>query len=109
MEFYRYETVRAEYGPFIRLNTFNLHKETPKGYWIGYGSLHEGQLRSHSKWVSKTGKKRYAYPTKDEALVNYIKRCEIRTEILSSQLADMHFILRLIEDEKEKNKSVNNS
>lgn len=106
MEFYRYETVRNDYGPFIRLNKYNLHKETPKGYWIGYGSLREGQLRSHSKWVSKTGKKRYAYPTREEALVNYIKRCEIRTAILSTQLSDMHHILRMIEKEKEKNNSL---
>ncbi len=92
MKFYRYEAVSysGQFLPKIRieLRELNLHKETPKGYWIGYGFVEEGFLRSHSKWVSKTGLKRYAYPTKEEAMTNYLKRTEKRIAILKRQLDD---------------------
>jgi len=103
MEFYRYEAIvyanidhDGEFvSPRIRvpkivLTTLNLHKETPKGYWIGYGHPDNG-LHGHSRWVSKTAKKRYAYPTKEEALTNYIKRTEKRIKILKSQLQECEF------------------
>jgi hypothetical protein len=106
MIFYRYKAVvyasmsndDGDYGysksfsrrPTMVLSTFNLHKETPKGYWIGYGHPDNG-LQSHSRWVSKTAKKRYAYPTKEEALTNYIKRTERRIGILKAQLSDCEY------------------
>lgn len=103
MKFYRYEAVvYAEIDhdgefvsprirmPKIELRTFNLHKETPKGYWIGYGHPDNG-LQSHSRWVSKDGRKRYAYPTKQEAITNYVKRTEKRIKILKSQLQECEF------------------
>jgi hypothetical protein len=106
MEFYRYEMRRyARLSAFdevsghdvsLDLITLNLHKETPQGYWIGYGNLIEGQLRSESKWVSKTSRKRYAYPTKEEAKNNFIARTEKRIRILNSQLTDSKQVLNLI-------------
>lgn len=97
--FYRYEAVQyaslgvdGEYespeipNPKVELRTYNLFKETTKGYWIGYGNLCEGKLRSQGKWVSKTSVKRFAYPTKKEALENFIKRTEKRVKILKYQL-----------------------
>ena len=99
MQFYRYEAVSyadidhdGEFvsprypNPKIELRTYNLHKETPKGYWIGYGYYRPDMLRGNSRWVSKTGLKRYAYPTKKEAMWNYIKRTEKRVKILKAQL-----------------------
>lgn len=102
MEFYRYEIKRYssssydDYGSYdyprksvsyseLNLIIYNLYKETPKGYWIGFGKKEIGFLHSESIWVSKTSRKRFAYPTKKEALVNYIKRTEIRSNILKSQ------------------------
>lgn len=98
-KFYRYETVQyASLGmdgdfeipkipnPKVELRTYNLLKETPKGYWIGYESLEIGSLRSKGIWVSKTSRKRFAYPTKKEALDNFIKRNEKRIEILKRQI-----------------------
>lgn len=103
MKFYRYEArVYAELdidGDFVSptlripkmvLTTLNLHKETPKGYWIGYGHPDNG-LQGHSTWVSKTAVKRYAYPTKEEAMTNYIKRTERRIKILKSQLSECEY------------------
>ncbi len=42
--------------------------ETPKGYWIGY--LEGAKFR----WVSKTSHRRFAHPTKEEALEAYRQR-----------------------------------
>lgn len=82
MKFYRYEWVNySSYSMELRLMEYDLIKETPKGYWIG-----EKGFKGGYRWVSKTGKKRYAYPTADAALINYIKRTERRISILTSQL-----------------------
>lgn len=99
MKFYRYEletsvsigddnSVLRFRDIQLNLNKYNLHKETPKGYWIGYGYNEVGSLRSYSKWIPKVSKKRYAYPTKEEALINYMKRTEKRIKILESNLYD---------------------
>lgn len=97
MKFYRYETIQyanmdsetesiSSRIPDIKiiLHEFNLFRETPKGYWIGYG--YPDGLHDKGRWVSKTTKKRYAYPTKKEALNNFIKRTEKRVKILNAQL-----------------------
>lgn len=98
-KFYRYEAVQYasigiddEYrastipNPKLECYEYNLFKETEKGYWIGYGNFIPDKLRSNAHWVSKTAKKRYAYPTKKEALIGYIKRTERRIGILKFQL-----------------------
>jgi hypothetical protein len=92
-KFYRYDAVQYvehdDYGelcsakypnPEVVLSIYSLFKETPKGYWIGYGELQ--RLHSASRWVSKTARKRFAYPTKEEALESFIKRNEKRIKIL---------------------------
>ena len=81
-------------NPKIQLMTFNLHKETPKGYWIGYGFYAPDNLRANSTWVSKTARKRYAYPTKEEAMDNYIKRTEKRIKILKNLIWECEIALR---------------
>jgi hypothetical protein len=61
----------------LNLNEYDLIKETPKGYWIGTGFYYK-------KWIPKTSKKRFVYPTKEEALYNYMKRTEKRIKILET-------------------------
>jgi len=109
IQFYRYEAVvyanmsSDDYGyssafrnlPKLVLYTYNLHKETSKGYWIGHGYYAPHMLRGNSRWVSKTALKRYAYPTKEEALNNYIKRTEKRIKILIANLGDCEYGLKL--------------
>lgn len=73
--FYRYED--STYSG-VRMVEFNLIKETPEGYWIMDGF--------DKRWVSKTGKKRYAYPTQAEALTSYIARKSRQKELLTAQL-----------------------
>lgn len=108
MEFYRYEMHETSAGidqfgdplpklvpnPRVMLNTYNLHKETPKGYWIGHGLHCPDNLRGNSRWVSKTGKKRFAYPTKEEALHNFILRKERQLKILKFQTWGIEIALK---------------
>jgi len=109
MNFYRYEAVHYAScgydGDFISTTTadiklvvheLHLYKETPKGYWIGYGKYHpENSLRSAGWWVSKTAKKRFAYPTKEQALTNFMLRTKLRIKILNSQLTQAEIGLNL--------------
>jgi len=95
MKFYRYEVVyygsaRDMEGEFItplfttpklECHEYDLIKETPKGYQIGYSFLNRPY-----KWIPKVSKKKYAYLTKEEALNNYIKRTERRLKILKNQI-----------------------
>ena len=110
MNFYRYETMQyASMGmdgdyirpkfpdPKLELRTFDLIGETPKGYWIGYTGRN-----SKFKWISKTSKKRYAYPTKEEAINAYIKRTTRRIEIMEYQISSSMIGLSLANSEKEK-------
>lgn len=120
MKFYRYdiwnfaehdhdgELISPKFpNPKVIPSEYNLHKETPKGYWIGYGELGEGKLRSQSRWVSKTSKKRYAYPTKEEALKSFIFRQKYAIKILEYQILNRKFALSDAEVlfEKEYSKS----
>lgn len=93
-KFYRYEIDKYRSSDVAFSNrlstklacrTFYLHKETPKGYWIS--SFKPGSmLESKDKWISKTSRKRFAYPTKEEALENYIFRTQCRVGYLEKNL-----------------------
>ena len=112
MKFYRYESrstssvdefgdvvARLSPDPHIYLNTYNIYKETPKGYWIGYG--HPDGLQSDKRWVSKTARKRYAYPTKKEALESLIIRRKKQVKILEWQRWTAEIALKKAEKLKE--------
>jgi hypothetical protein len=64
---YRFD---ADYRNRPWLQEFKVIKETPCGWWI------EIWFNSKNRWVSKTTIKKYAYPTKQEALIGYTKRKE---------------------------------
>lgn len=88
--FYRYET--HHYGSLdefdrvvnrttrVELHEYPLMDVTPKGYWIGYSYF--------KKWISKTSLKKYAYPTKEEALAGFIARTSRYVSILNYRLQD---------------------
>jgi hypothetical protein len=68
-------------NPKLELITYDLIKETEKGYWIGYKNF-----SSWKKWIPKTSKKRFAYPTKQEAMKNFITRTKRRIKLLKWQI-----------------------
>lgn len=61
----------------ISLDEYKVIKETPKGYWISFPYLSHIST-DWKKWVSKTSRKRFAYPTEEEALNNFIARRKSR-------------------------------
>lgn len=108
MIFYRYILVQyvtkdsdGEYieskhpSPTLTLIEYNLISETPKGYWIGSFGYKE-------KWIPKISRKRFAYPTKKEALHNFVKRTEKRIKILDFQLSSCIIGLSLAKSKKDK-------
>ena len=76
MRFYRF-TDPYDMGKLIP-QTFELIKETKCGYWIGY--------EWDKKWVSKTARKRFAYPTIEEAKESYLQRKYRQVAILEVKL-----------------------
>lgn len=76
----------------LELLKLNVIRETPCGYWIKpYNSLF-----SKEKWVSKDGKKRYAYDTIQGARTNFIKRNQKRLSILKNQVEVVEKSLELV-------------
>jgi len=70
---------------------FYLVKETPKGYWISSyrnydKNVHLTFLGDYPRWVSKTSRKRYAYPTREEALEGFKARKRRQIAILKNRL-----------------------
>lgn len=53
--------------PKLCFEEYNIIKETEKGFWIHVPG-------DNRKWVSKTAKKRFAYPTKEEAIIAFKHR-----------------------------------
>jgi len=51
----------------VHLDQYLVLRETPEGYWFSIDSYHK-------KWTSKNTLRRYAYPTKKEALTSFIAR-----------------------------------
>lgn len=68
-------------GLQIEKQKFKVIKETRCGYWIKLFSMFDDK-----KWVSKGGKKRYAYPTEEEALTSFIARKKRQIKILEGKL-----------------------
>lgn len=76
---YRYEASRYDVKDNLRLISFDVIKETDKGYWIESGFFPK-------KWVKKGGRKKYAYESPKLALYNFIKRYEKYIEILETKI-----------------------
>lgn len=116
MKFYRYEAIQyAEHdidgelvspkipNPTIELREYDVLKETQKGCWIGYLNLFGDIISNWQKWISKTSKKKFAYPIKEEALTNFIKRTEKRIRILKYQITFCEISLNKIKNENISN------
>jgi hypothetical protein len=86
MVFYRYDQIEFEDGPRLSETTFGLIKETPYGWWIGHSPDECVPVGPGKWWVSKTARKRFAYPTKKEALENFMARKRRQIAILNYKL-----------------------
>ena len=101
MKFYRYNGMmegfdlndEKEIIPFEQI--YESVKETPGGYWIIPDSSDGWSVLEKKRWVSKYSKKRWAYPTKEQALTSFKRRKIRQIEILSDKLEQAREDLRL--------------
>ena len=81
--------IRGRHHLAVEVVRYTVARETPKGVWLDYSS------GGSAGWVSKTAKKRRAYPTQEEAVASFIARKLAQRRILCSRLDDVDGWLRL--------------
>ena len=106
MRHYRYQSqiIYHEYLPAIvkiQLVEFESVKETNYGYWIIEKSILEYYKINSSEcvkpiFVLKQSKKRYAYPTQEEAFNSFVKRNNKRIAYLKRDLKNAENLKRQI-------------
>lgn len=64
------------HGVELLLMKFKVTRHTPKGVWLDTG-----------QFVRKNSKRRYAYPTQEQALANFVARKKSQIRILEGHLA----------------------
>lgn len=84
----------------VFLDVFIAIKETPKGYWIKKYGEHKYPW-TKKRFVLKKSKRRYAYPTKEEAWNSYRIRAQKRIWYLRRQLAVASAALGFVDLEKQ--------
>lgn len=75
--YYRYYDSGGEY---VYLHAFRVLRRTPKGVWVET----EGYPR-YERFVLDSGRRRFCYPTLEEAWASFLKRKERQLLILSAQ------------------------
>lgn len=87
---YRYEDPYNYDDIKIRLNEYEIIKETPCGYWIKKKSMY-----GHKKWMAKKTKHPYAFFSKEEALDSYIARKRSQLCIVEGQKRNAEYFLSI--------------
>ena len=88
-EFYRY----IDSSSTIHLDVWYGRRETPKGWWIAWDTYID---KKYWKWVSKTSRKRFAYPTREEAWTSFRLRKDRQNAILQQQLETSNELLKCV-------------
>jgi hypothetical protein len=107
MKLYRFEDIsygvlnewEEVAGSYVRVEEreYEIIKETPKGYWIKYFSSSREFPVNDKKWVSNNARNRFAFPSKEEALVNFEARKKRQIEILGTRLKKAKEALGFVE------------
>lgn len=82
-KFYRYEDMLYGSQISIRLSTYKVIKLTPKGCWIAHNYDHN---HLHKRFVLSDSRKKFAYPTKEQAMESFIRRKERQIIYLQANL-----------------------
>lgn len=109
-EFYRYYIKNAGgeyYQPKIVEIVYHGVKETSKGWWIANPKGYEMRSNKrgeyfYNKWIPKESKSRFAYPTREEAMFNLLKRTERRRMYAEAAVLMIKFCDEAIELIKER-------
>ena len=84
-----------EFGPLVSMSEFISIKETPCGYWIR--PIHGGYMDIWKKWIPKVSRKRFAYPTQQEALNSFIIRKKRQLQYLTRDTRNVKAALAVAE------------
>jgi len=80
-----YENAIGSYSVEVVPRECFLIRSTAKGFWVGHGTeANPWGLR----WISNTSKKKYAWPTKKEAMESFVRRTNVMMDHLSRQMND---------------------
>lgn len=96
---YRLHEVLYESGIHIRLELFDVVKETPCGYWVSstlnptWLPVEELRKRGYLNWVSKTSTKRHCYPTMEQAVASFKRRKQVQASKLRFQLKQVEAVI----------------
>jgi hypothetical protein len=78
-------------GAYVRVDEYPVLRHTPKGVWLE----HAGRYGQH-RFVLRVANKRWACPTKEEAMESFRARKQRQAKILRAQLAHVKEALALI-------------
>jgi hypothetical protein len=85
-KFYRYGAVAYDNGTVrVICTTYPVIRLTPKGCWVGfegYPCKGRNPIGRNMHFILNTSRKKYAYPTKEEALQGFIARQNCRMNLL---------------------------
>lgn len=83
----------------IRAHEYKAIKETLHGYWIKDDSR---ERKSNQRWISKEGRKRFAYLDKQLALESFIRRKQVQISIIKYQFKNAESALKQAKELKTK-------
>lgn len=95
-----FEEVMEYTKAVVKCEEYRLDRVTPKGYWIK--ALRWSSNGKQKVWISKTGKKRHAYPTRKEALESFLIRARHRKNHLTAQLRQVNDAVAYATENKDK-------
>lgn len=99
MQHYRIKDYSTGDGVIIRVERFNVIKETPCGYWVAdeyapkWMSLSKLRKCKQVKWVSKTSERRYCYPTIEDAMRSFKRRKHMQQSKLNLQMEQVNKVV----------------
>ena len=108
-EYYRFRDILAEDGVKIVVEVFNALKETPQGYWVlkkgapNWNGISTKYQRKAGvlKWISNTSRKKYCYPTVEDALFSFKKRKEAQASKLKVKLDQAEKVISSFDNFKD--------
>jgi len=89
-EYYRYFDASGRKTPLIYLDKYKVTKITPQGVKIAHPD--------GDKFILNEGKKKYAYPTKEEAWKGFIKRKQSRYNHVKNYYNYVHELIGLLKN-----------
>ena len=101
---YRLKDVHTSNGIEIRIEKFDVIKETEKGYWVAsqYAptclDFKQMKDRKFVKWVSKTSGKRLCYPSIELAIDSFKKRKNRQKAMLKYQFEQAHLCVSKLDN-----------